>query len=603
MKLGSKLMASYTGIVLIAVSIVLVLVIDDSIKTYKERIGSDLQHIAEFTARDIQDQLDNDLEDMSSYSRAFVFQTRDPGAIKSALAGFRSSLGLFSISVLSPGGKVIASTDTGTEGKDFPDMSGISLGFFNRIKSEARGSVVFRDEREGEGKKVFRPILLMPVFDKNNSDLIYVIAGGARLDGLVNITHEVDRYSEADKALYAVTNPGQVILTRDGEVTIFTPRTYIQTDPGIPGMAGNSESGHSIYRNREGQVLLAGYAPLEENGGGFSGWSVVSFVLQKDIFGPAVELRNKIIMLGIAAVIVAWIIALFVSRGITRPVLDLVKATRQISQGDLSKRANVMSNDEVGDLERSFNKMTDDLAGALTCLKEEMDAQGRFVSMISTEFRTPLNTIKEGIGMVAKEAKDKLDQRQKGIMGLAEKSVDRLAKLIDDIVRFHHLQTDKAAFDMAENDINEIVREVQRVLEPMIAGRPGIELVVDTAEDIPRTRFDRDKIMRVLEGMVNGAVTVTEKGRITITTNLEGGDNIKVSVRDTGVEISKEDKDSLFQKYCASGKNVDKKGGGTGMGLSISKEIVEKHRGRIWVDSDENGTTFSFTLPIDTGNQ
>ena len=145
MKLGSKLMASYTGIVLIAVSIVLVLVIDDSIKTYKERIGSDLQHIAEFTARDIQDQLDNDLEDMSSYSRAFVFQTRDPGAIKSALAGFRSSLGLFSISVLSPGGKVIASTDTGTEGKDFPDMSGISLGFFNRIKSEARGSVVFRD--------------------------------------------------------------------------------------------------------------------------------------------------------------------------------------------------------------------------------------------------------------------------------------------------------------------------------------------------------------------------------------------------------------------------------------------------------------------------
>ncbi|MEA3490009.1 MAG: sensor histidine kinase [Candidatus Omnitrophota bacterium] len=615
MKLGTKLMASYTGIVLIAVAIVLVIVIDNSIKTYKERIGSDLQHVAEFIARDIDSYLRGIIADTKKYSHTREIESGDMGSIRPFLPRLLEDIPLYSsISVVDPDGGVAASTDPVLAGKNFLDKEQISLGLFNNAKKDRRGYVIFRDVSAGERGRRLKALILTPVMDKDNRKAVFILAGTVRMDRLVETTYRIDPYTAGDKAIYPVREPGDVILTRDGEVTIFTPVTYLQINNRLPALKEGEKTGHVIYKDRRGDVVLAGYADLDRyREGQLKDWSVVSLVFQKDIFGPAVKLRNRIIVVGIIAVAIAWVIAFFVARGITRPILELVAVTGEIAKGDLSKRADIRTNDEVGELERSFNKMTDKLGGALHSremeiterkkiaerLKDEIDAKAKFISMVSCEFRTPLTTIKEGINMVLDEIKGKIDQRQKKILGLAGKSVNRLTRLIDDIVRFHHLETGRIEFSMLENDINEVVREVRKAMAPMLTGKEGLELIVKTDDSLPVIRFDREKITQVLASIVNSAVSVTEKGNITISTSMEGDDSIRVSVEDTGAGIKKEDLPRLFLRYEHPGKRRDKKGGGSGLGLAISREMIEKHGGGIWAESEDGkGTTFYFVLPI-----
>ena len=125
----------------------------------------------------------------------------------------------------------------------------------------------------------------------------------------------------------------------------------------------------------------------------------------------------------------------------------------------------------------------------------------------------------------------------------------------------------------------------------------NIELILDLSDDLPMLRFDRDKIVQVLTNLIDNAFKFTEKGSITIA-SAPAGEDVLVSVSDTGVGIKKEDFSKLFQQFEQLEKGGTRKAGGTGLGLAISKQIVEKHGGKIWIESHPGtGTTFYFTLP------
>jgi signal transduction histidine kinase len=337
-------------------------------------------------------------------------------------------------------------------------------------------------------------------------------------------------------------------------------------------------------------------------------------VPQKEVFSPAVRLRNKMIVLGIIAIAVAWIVSVFVARGISRPVIKLADVTDKIAKGDLSQRANIDLSDEVGDLARSFNKMTDELNSAIAArdqeiierknaeerLKEEMEAKAKFISMISYEFKPSLTSIREGVKLVLDELSGKLGDRPKSLLELAKKSGENLSHLVQDILDFHKLESDKAEFKMADNDINEIVLEVQKAMAPLLAEKKEVELFADTDGKIPKAKLDRDKIALVLTNIVNIAIRSTQKGSVAIKTAMEGENALRVSVKDSGPGIKEEDLPGLFDKYDQPGKNKDKEAGGTGLGLAISKEIIDRHNGKIWAESEAGkGTTFNFVIPIE----
>jgi len=231
-------------------------------------------------------------------------------------------------------------------------------------------------------------------------------------------------------------------------------------------------------------------------------------------------------------------------------------------------------------------------------LREALEIKSQFVSMVSHELRTPLTAIKEGIGIVADGIAGKLNEKQKEFLDIARKSVDRLARLINEVLDFQKLEAGKVKLNLRKNDLNEAVREVCATMSPAARER-GLNLAARIDETLPRVIFDRDSIIQVLTNIVDNAIKYTEKGSIMIATGR--GDNlVSVQVSDTGPGILREDLPKLFHRFERVDGGKYRKVGGTGLGLAISKQIIEKHNGKIWAESTPGkGMTIHFILPIE----
>ena len=233
-------------------------------------------------------------------------------------------------------------------------------------------------------------------------------------------------------------------------------------------------------------------------------------------------------------------------------------------------------------------------------LKVAMEIKSKFTSMVSHELRTPLAAIKEGITIVLDGSAGAVADKQRDFLDIVKRNVVRLARLINDVLDFQKLDSGRMKFNMEENDINELVKEVQNLMFSS-AKEKGLSLIIKLEDKLPKLKFDKDKIIQVLTNFVNNAIKFTEKGSITITTNKE--DNVfHIAVQDTGSGIKEKDMPRLFHRFEQLEKDVKKKAGGTGLGLVISKEIIERHGGKIWVESKfGEGTTFHFTLSVEDG--
>jgi PAS domain S-box-containing protein len=231
-------------------------------------------------------------------------------------------------------------------------------------------------------------------------------------------------------------------------------------------------------------------------------------------------------------------------------------------------------------------------------LVEAVKQKSEYTSTVSHELRTPLTAIREGIAIVLDGTTGALNAEQKEFLDLAKRNVDRLSRLINAVLDFQKLEAQKMVFDIQENDINELVREVHDTMAPL-ADKQGLGFTLKLAEGLPRLKFDWDRIVQVLTNLVNNAIKFTEKGSIIIASS-RGDNNIEVSVKDSGPGIKEEDMGRLFQQFGQLERIAQRTTGGTGLGLAISKEIIEKHRGKIWVESEfGKGATFRFILPIE----
>jgi signal transduction histidine kinase len=230
-------------------------------------------------------------------------------------------------------------------------------------------------------------------------------------------------------------------------------------------------------------------------------------------------------------------------------------------------------------------------------LKEAIEAKSQFMSMVSHELRVPLASIKESIAIVSDGLAGKIKKEQRNCLDIARRNIDRLNRLIGDLLDFQKLEAGKMIFGVQDNNANEIAKEVYDTMLPS-AKEKGINLVLELDSSLPRVSFDKDRITQVLSNLVNNAIKFTKEGRITITTS-KRQDSIQVSVSDTGGGIKKEDLPRLFHEFEQLETVGIKKTCGTGLGLAISKEIITRHNGQIWAESElGKGTTFFFTLPI-----
>ncbi|MCX5707751.1 MAG: ATP-binding protein [Candidatus Omnitrophica bacterium] len=231
-------------------------------------------------------------------------------------------------------------------------------------------------------------------------------------------------------------------------------------------------------------------------------------------------------------------------------------------------------------------------------LREAMATKSKFISVVSHELRTPLTSIKEGINIVLDGSAGEVNDEQKDFLATAKRNVDRLARLINDVLDFQKLESGKGQFTVQENALNDVVNEVYQSMSPAVKAK-GLDFFITCDQTAGKLRFDRDKIIQVLTNLVNNAMKFTEKGSVTITTS-RMKNWVYVCVEDTGPGMKQEELDKLFQSFQQFGDERVRKGG-SGLGLAISREIVEKHFGKIWAESVfGKGSKFIFTLPLST---
>lgn len=232
-------------------------------------------------------------------------------------------------------------------------------------------------------------------------------------------------------------------------------------------------------------------------------------------------------------------------------------------------------------------------------LKAMYEVQRDFTSTVSHELRTPLASIKTAIDLVIKKTLGKINPEQEEVLGRAKKNVDRLKRLIDDILDLTKMESGKLKMNFMKNDIHQAVRDVAEAQKDFAQSR-GLYIKLALDNHVPFISFDSDRIMQVLNNLVGNAIKFTKQGGITIkTTNKFEEEFILISVIDTGKGIAEENLTKLFHKFHQIESAAENEEGGTGLGLAISKEIINLHGGKIWVESKlDKGTTFQFTIPI-----
>ena len=229
---------------------------------------------------------------------------------------------------------------------------------------------------------------------------------------------------------------------------------------------------------------------------------------------------------------------------------------------------------------------------------KELDRlKSEFVAVVSHEVRTPLTSIKGSLELLGDDRFHKLPPPQRELLGICQANAERLITLINDILDFSKLESSKLSLNIERVEIGRVLTEVTENIRSLAAGK-GIQIEVKIDPSSGKVDADPMRIGQVATNLIGNAIKFSpENGRIEV---FASGDESQVtlSVKDYGRGISARDLNRLFQRFAQLDSSTTRKAGGTGLGLVISKGIVEQHGGKIWVESAEGqGSTFSFSLP------
>ncbi len=243
--------------------------------------------------------------------------------------------------------------------------------------------------------------------------------------------------------------------------------------------------------------------------------------------------------------------------------------------------------------------------------------KSEFISIVSHELRTPLTAIKNSLEICLSGKAGDVSSIMDKFLNMAKRNVTRLSGIINDLLDLSKVEAGKMDFKFEKLNINTPVEFMKNTFEN-VAKEKNIDLVFEKEENIDETYIDTQRIEQVMSNLISNAIKFTnEGGKIIVKTeNIKESeidktiligeekpvfyDNyIKVSVKDSGIGIAQEDLKKVFDQFQQIENSLNRKNGGTGLGLPIAKQLIEAHRGFIWVESELNiGTTFSFVIPV-----
>lgn len=294
----------------------------------------------------------------------------------------------------------------------------------------------------------------------------------------------------------------------------------------------------------------------------------------------------------LAAVLAALVVSLFISRQIVTPIREMMTASQHIAAGYYDERVQIAGDpseaDELAQLAISFNRMAERLAQT-----ENMRRQ--LIGDISHELRTPLTTIKGSMeGLL-----DGVLEPTPETFGNIHREAKRLQRLVTDLEELSRVEAGTVPLQKKPTDITKLARSVCQHMQTQFDEK-GVELHVETMPDPPIILADGDRISQILINLVGNALQYTpEDGCVSVEVS-QVENEVQTSVIDSGIGIAVEHLEHIFTRFYRVDKSRSRTGGGSGIGLTIAKHLVEAHGGEIWVESEGagKGSVFRFTLPV-----
>jgi len=229
-------------------------------------------------------------------------------------------------------------------------------------------------------------------------------------------------------------------------------------------------------------------------------------------------------------------------------------------------------------------------------LAEASQHKSQFLANMSHELRTPLNAILGYTELILDNAYGEPPEKVCAVLARVQSNAKHLLGLINDVLDLSKIEAGQLVLTLSDYSFKNVVHTVFSAVEPL-AKEKKLAFKVELRPDLPPGHGDERRLTQVLLNLVGNAIKFTDAGEVAIKA-FSGDGSFNVTVRDTGPGISATDQAKLFQEFQQADNSITKKKGGTGLGLTISKRIIEMHGGRIWVDSSPgNGSTFSFTIP------
>ncbi|WP_092014230.1 ATP-binding protein [Marinobacter daqiaonensis] len=334
----------------------------------------------------------------------------------------------------------------------------------------------------------------------------------------------------------------------------------------------------------------------------------------------------------VTGVLLSLVIALRLSRSFTDPVFELNRAVAKLKEGHLDTRVHTGAGPEFEQLESGLNAMAEELSQAQAEMQQNIDQatedlretletieiqnieldfarkealeasriKSEFLANMSHEIRTPLNGI---IGFTELLLKSPMQKQQAEHLNTIRKSSEILLTIINDILDFSKIEAGKLILDRVPFQLRDIIEDVMVMLAPAAHGK-NLDLVQLVYADVPDNIMgDPLRVKQVITNLVNNAIKFTQTGEVVLRASLEEEDTehnqvtLRLSITDSGVGLSRAQQQSLFNAFSQADASTARQYGGTGLGLVISKRLVEEMGGTIGLESElGKGSTFWFTL-------
>lgn len=315
---------------------------------------------------------------------------------------------------------------------------------------------------------------------------------------------------------------------------------------------------------------------------------VLLFSPMKALLTTVHTIRSSLLMAGVGAILLALGFTNLLSKWLSKPLIEIETATKQISEGNLKVRLKPKSGDELGSLSESINHM------ALS-LEQIQNQRSEFFSNIAHELKTPITYI-SGYADVLKKGLTHSKKEEQQYLSIIYDESERLSTVVNDLFNIAILEEGKIRLSMEIVEINAFLKPICQSMEYRVSEK-GIVLNLVLSEEPLWIQADPFRMNQVIMNLLTNALRYTDEGEIIVRTFSSNKMNY-IEIEDTGIGMREEELNQVFERFYRSDKSRSRKTGGTGLGLAIVKELVDQQNGQIHVKSKlGKGTCFQLVLP------